>query len=160
MWVPNVLDIVVAIISGSINQSYFSNIFYPQWVKRRNFLKREIQEYRNSMQQLSGYPSSNTQVFWAESGSLHAGHVHVETGNFHGNRVSKNREKNPQNGWWKKWKTLLKMDDLGGHAKPPIFGNNHIRNFRWITSKGDIQNHPRSWAYASQNSGVFSGDFG
>ena len=38
--------------------------------------------------------------------------------------VSKNRGKTPQNGWWKSWKTLLKMDDLGGY--PPIFGNIQI----------------------------------
>ena len=38
--------------------------------------------------------------------------------------VSKNRGENPQNGWWKEWKTLLNWDDLGG--KPTIFGNIHL----------------------------------
>ena len=32
---------------------------------------------------------------------------------------TKNRGKHPQNGWWKSWKTLSKMDDLG--EKNPLF---------------------------------------
>ncbi len=36
----------------------------------------------------------------------------------------------PQNGWFISWKTLLKMDDLGGF--PPVFGNTHLLSFWWL----------------------------
>ena len=42
-------------------------------------------------------------------------------------------EVGPQNGWWKEWKTLLTMDDLGG--KPIIFGNTHIPTWSYFFGK-------------------------
>ena len=33
---------------------------------------------------------------------------------------------NPKNGWWKSWKTLFLVDDLGGFSNPYFWFNTHI----------------------------------